>query len=226
MQYPSNKRLLVEGLADAAFFTALCREAGFRDQEIWVGPPVDFARKGNGKDNALRVLEDTMDDLRSGQATHLGIVVDADSATNPKNGFSATYQKIEDIVTKHGYGCPTKFAGENYQGFRFVHPKKLPTIGAWVMPDNKSDGYFEHFCISAADPGESDILAHARDAVSTLKAPKFPPHFLAKAETATWLAWQKSPGQGLNSLIGNKLVDTNSAPYKGLLQWLKSTFSS
>ncbi|MBI4742881.1 MAG: hypothetical protein HY777_15335 [Betaproteobacteria bacterium] len=226
MPHPSNKRLLVEGQADAAFFTALCRTAGFADQEIWIGPPTSYFQKGDGKGNAFQAFEYAMDDLRSGQVTHLGIVVDADFSTSPKDGFLATYRKIEGIVTKFGYLPPMSFAGANYQGFKFAHPKKLPTIGAWVMPDNFSDGYFEHFCINAANPAESDILSHAKSAVSTLKAPKFPPHFLTKAETATWLAWQESPGQGLNSLIGNKLMDTNSAAFKGLLQWLTSTFQT
>lgn len=228
MLQPSNKRLLVEGQADAAFFTALCREAGFADKEVWIGPPTSFSQKGDGKGNAFQALEYAMDDLRSGQVTHLGIVVDADFSTNPhqKDGFLVTYGKIESIVTEFGYLPATKCAGENYQGFKFSHPRKLPTIGAWVMPDNCSDGYFEHFCLTAASSAEGDILTHAKTAISTLKAPKFPPHFLTKAEAATWLAWQESPGQGLNSLIGNKLLDTNSVPFKGLLQWLTSTFQT
>ena len=94
------------------------------------------------------------------------------------------------------------------------------------MPDNKNDGYLEHFCIDAASPSEREVLDYAKKVVSSLKNKKFPTHFLAKAETATWLAWQASPGQDLNSLIGNKLVDTDSAACKGLLQWLSTIFSS
>lgn len=226
MQNPSSKRLLVEGHADVAFFETLCREAGFKNKEIWIGPPSDFNQKGNGKGNALQALEDAMDSLRSGQVTHLGIVIDADFSTNQNDGFVATYDKVVKIVTAHGYSKPESTPIGNFQGFTLTHPRKLPTIGAWIMPDNKNDGYLEHFCINAADSSEKNILDHAKKSISTLETTKFPPHFLAKVETATWLAWQASPGQGLNSLIGNKLIDTNNAAYKGLLQWLKTIFSS
>lgn len=222
----SSKRLLVEGPADVEFFEALCREAGFKNKEIWIGPPRAFNRGGNGKGNALQALEDAMDCLRSGLVTHLGIVIDADFSTNPNDGFTATYNKVLAIVTEYGYSKPENMPIRNLQGFTLTHPKKLPTIGAWIMPDNQSDGYLEHFCINAADPSERKMLDHAKRSISALKTQKFPPHFLAKAETATWLAWQASPGQGLNSLIGNKLIDTNSPAYEGLLRWLVTIFSS
>lgn len=226
MQNSSSRRLLVEGLADVGFFEALCREAGFQKNAVWIGPPTDFSQGGNGKGNALQALEDAMDSLRSGQVTNLGIVVDADFSTSPQDGFVATYNKILEIVSLFGYVAPENFSIDKFRGFVFTHPKLLPPIGAWIMPDNHSDGYLGHFCLNAANPNERKILNHAKKSITALKNHKFPLHFLAKAETATWLAWQASPGQGLNSLIGNKLIDTNSAAYKGLLQWLKAIFSS
>lgn len=219
MQNQSTKRLIVEGSADKHFFASLCRELGCGD--IWIGPPTEHDQGGNGKGNAFQALSDYLEEITTGHVTHLGIVIDADFCSSSQNdGFQATYSEISKRLNQHGY----LQHGDGKAGFIFTHLKNLPNIGVWIMPDNKSDGYLEQFCIHAASKSEACLLDHAKRAVATLTNPKFSPHKLAKAEISTWLAWQTDPGQGLNSLIGGNLLDTESSTFKSLTFWLKTIF--
>jgi hypothetical protein len=46
----------------------------------------------------------------------------------------------------------------------------------------------------------------------------------SKAEVATWLAWQKRPGHGLDSAVREGLLDTGSHGYLQLVAWLNQIF--
>lgn len=216
----SKRRLIVEGEADREFFSALCRELGVRD--IWIGPPRELGQGGNGKHNAFQALKDALTDIETGHVTHLGIVVDADfTATGTKNGLAAARNEIDTIASSYGYSLAKS---DSTKGLFYSHSKGLPQIGAWIMPDNKSDGYLEQFCLESAAPSEAALVASAKQAVTRLTNQKFPPHKKVKAEVSTWLAWQTEPGQGLNSLIGGKLIDTTRASYQNLSTWLTTVF--
>ena len=54
--------------------------------------------------------------------------------------------------------------------------------------------------------------------------PKFSPLQRSKAEVATWLAWQKRPGHGLDSAVREGLLDTGSHGYLQLVAWLNQIF--
>jgi len=217
----SKKRLIVEGEADQNFFEALCRENGIT--KPWIGPPTKFSQGGNGKGNALQALEDSLPDIETGHVTSLGIVVDADFvAAGANNGVIATRARIDAIVGKYGYSP----VGTNPAKGLIYSPKKkgLPQIGAWIMPDNRSDGYLEQFCLSSASPNEAALIAETKRVVAALIPKRFPPHKTVKAEVATWLAWQQEPGQGLNAVVGGKLLDTTHASYMNLTNWLRTLF--
>lgn len=218
----SQRRLIVEGKADKDFFSSFCRELGIKN--LWVGPPNEFSQAGNGKGNALQALRDSLEDIRTGHVTNLGIIVDADYPQGgTKNGFSATRSEIKKIFEEFGYQLRN---GDQTRGLFFDHDHGLPTLGAWIMPNNNDDGYLEKFCIDSAHQNESKLIDAARSAITQLKEKKFPINKTVKAEVATWLAWQKEPGQGLQSIIGGGLIDANSVPYGSIKHWLSTVFES
>lgn len=222
MHAHSDRRLIVEGQADQSFFEALCRDHGIT--KLWIGPPTTFSQGGNGKGNALQALEDALDDIRTGHVTNLGIVVDADFVSaGASNGIVATRTRIDAIVGKLDYSIVSGSSAAN--GLIYSSRRKgLPQIGAWIMPDNRSDGYLEHFCLASAAPSEATLVAEAKRSVAALSAKRFLPHKTVKAEVSTWLAWQQEPGQGLNALIGGKLLDATQASYASLTSWLRILF--
>ncbi|MCK6411783.1 MAG: hypothetical protein L6Q55_05075 [Azonexus sp.] len=220
----TQKTLLVEGEADQIFFEALLRTIGYKKQEITVGPPREYGASGNGKGNAIFIFEDLLDSLNDGRVTRLGLVVDADSKSSGGLGFLATYQRIEKLLSPRGYDVQTPPSNVGFDGFIFDNRNGLPKIGIWIMPTNKADGYIEDWCLASAAAAENQLVAQARQAVNSINNKKFPEHFFSKACTSTWLAWQRTPGGGLGSLIGNKLLNENSESYKGLSNWLRKVF--
>lgn len=218
----SDRRLIVEGQADQNFFEALCRCNGIT--KLWIGPPTKWAQGGDGKGNALQALNDALEDIRTGHVTSLGIVVDADFVSaGAANGIAATRARIEAIVGKLDYSIVSGSSAA--KGLVYSSKRKgLPQIGAWIMPDNRSDGYLEHFCLASAAPSEAALVAEAKRAVAVLSSKRFPTHKTVKAEVSTWLAWQQEPGQGLNGLIGGKLLDATQTSYANLTNWLKLLF--
>ncbi|MEN9478628.1 MAG: hypothetical protein RLZZ298_23 [Pseudomonadota bacterium] len=220
----TQKMLLVEGEADQIFFGALLRNIGYKNKEITVGPPREYGATGNGKENAINIFEDLLDSLTDGRISRLGLVVDADSKNSGGLGFLATYQRIEKLLSPKGYRVQNPPKKVLFDGFVFDNKYGLPKIGIWIMPTNQADGYIEDWCLTSAAAAESQLVAKAQQVVEGLNNKKFPEHFIAKAHTATWLAWQKTPGEGLSSLIGNNLLNKNSDSYKGLSNWLKKVF--
>lgn len=217
----SPKKLVVEGNADREFFTSLTRSIA-NTRPIWIGPPQELGAGGNGKNNALNIFSDLLEELATGQITHLGIVLDADfkEVDQSQAGFANTLDTVKTILHNKDYSQ----SATQQAGLIFEH-SSLPPVGIWVMPDNQNDGSLENFCITTAKQEELALITHAQQAINTLPQPaRFPRHKIAKAEVATWLAWQREPGQGMNSLIGNTLLDTQHPDYVELVMWLKAVF--
>ncbi|MFH7143992.1 DUF3226 domain-containing protein, partial [Acinetobacter johnsonii] len=53
---------------------------------------------------------------------------------------------------------------------------------------------------------------------------KFKPSRVQKAQIATWFAWQKSPGHGLDFFFNAPLIDMNHIKYTNFCTWFRRTF--
>lgn len=217
-----TKKLLVEGEADTRFFSACCREIGLDD--VWVGPPQEFSGAGTGKGNAISLLPDLIDEMEQGQVTRLAIIVDADYAKTGGLGYEETLKKIQGILALKGYKIPKAVDGHK-GGRNFVHSDGLPDVGLWIMPDNKNPGFLEDFIRVSLVATENKLFAVASSTVRGLDRPKFKPLHVSKADVATWLAWQSIPGQGLNSVIGSKLLNFKKGLGKEFADWLKLIYA-
>jgi hypothetical protein len=219
----NDKILLVEGVADEGFFSAVCRIAGL-GVKVKVSNPILFGGGGTGKGNALKVLPFLIDQMRDGRIGRLAMVVDADYNGSNGLGFQATVNKIAAILKDQGY--KTSLALKPRQGgYYFTHSDGLSDFGLWVMPNNQNDGFIEDFIKGSIAANQKTLLAEAVASVGKLKAPLFQTIHRSKADVATWMAWQKVPGQALHGVVGGKSVDFTSGVAKELMDWMNKIYS-
>ncbi|WP_157130309.1 DUF3226 domain-containing protein [Burkholderia cenocepacia] len=217
------KILLVEGDADKLFFQACCDAANIPEGDVCIAPPTEVNNRRAGKMNAIDLLPGLIAQMHDGSVTHLAIIVDADYASKNGLGFDGTWQKITTILSDAKYNVPDK-PEKNQNGFIFSHSQGLPSVGVWIMPNNGSTGFLEDFVKSTIRQTEKKFFKYATDAVNGLAERRFPSHHQTKAEIATWLAWQKTPGQTLASVVRNNFVELKSGQGKSFLDWLKSIY--
>lgn len=215
----NDRILLVEGEADRAFFELICRGIGLGNT-VTVAPPKDLAGTHNSREGVFNHLPLLLQQLNDGTVTRLAVVVDADSP--PNGGFAPTRDRVTQIVAPFGYGLPLNNSG----GLLYAHSDGLADFGLWVMPNNSSVGMLEDWIKQCVGANENALLSHAEGVVAALPdPPKFKPLHLSKAEVATWLAWQKRPGNGLYSAVTDDLIDPQSPAYVELTDWLRHVFS-
>jgi len=216
-----QKILLVEGEADKGFFKKVCKKLSL-DATVKVALPKDLGSDAfNTKGGVLSQLELLQSQLEDGHITNIAAIVDADFIKHG-SGTAKTLKKASDLLKPFGF---TKRNSPLSSGFYFDHNDGLPSIGLWVMPDNKQkEGMLEDWLKSCIKNDEEKLYVQAQEAVQKINNPKFKKHLQVKAEIATWLAWQNSPGHGLYCIAYNDLLDENKDNYKNLCLWLKAVF--
>lgn len=220
------RQLLVEGEHDRMFAEACCEKIGMKGK-IQIGPPSRMpggANLGNGKGNAIKLLPDLIAQLNDGVVTHLGLVIDADFNETDGLGFEKTWDKVTCLLSEHKYAIPPKPDNAS-NGFCFTHQDGLKDFGLWIMPDNRCDGILEDFIKGSVIEAERKLLEHACQTVAALPNPKFKPNRKSKAEVASWMAWQASPGQALSGAVGARLLDFESGLAWRYTQWLRKVFT-
>lgn len=227
---PHPRLLIVEGESDRSFFEALLRRLKL-EVAIHVVVPRDLSATPNDptrntKQGVIKRLDSQVRRLSTGNLLALGVVIDADQPS--QGGFDATRTLVAKALEVHGFDTPTAL-GQG--GLLATHPDGLPPVGLWVMPDNISPGTLEDWIIRCRHPGETSLWQHAQQAINTLPGgPRFNPTTRrAKADVATWLAWQASPGEErytlVNSLGGTQpLLDETAPLFQALCNWLRQVF--
>lgn len=219
--------LLVEGEDDRGFFEQVCKSIQL-NPAIKVAPPKDYQADyettlRNGKQAALNLLNDLLVELldEAAPTQRLAIIIDADYEQEQGLG----YQKTIDQVTGRAAEYDFSLVANNAQGLCFKQNDGLAEFGLWVMPNNQKDGMLEDFIKECVSSAEQSLLNHAIQVVQDVPEPKkFKSHHYAKAEVATWLAWQKPPGHGLYYSVYDKLLNTDHALFQEMEQWLKKIF--
>lgn len=221
------KKLLVEGEHDRLFAEACCERIGLK-HEIQIGPPSqltgNIARTGNGKGNAIKLLPDLIEQLNDGSVTRLGLVLDADFLETDGLGFGKTWRQVTDLLIQYGYQIPPPPQTTGC-GFCFPHVDGLADFGLWIMPNNFADGMLEDFVKASVTEAEQPLLQHACATVAALPDPKFKPNRKSKAEVASWMAWQASPGQGINGAVGAGLLNFDHGMARQYIEWLSKVFT-
>lgn len=226
--------LIVEGATDKKLMHRLCKELGIGDldvilpitpEELLTDEDIANGSSGNGKNGAIERLIDLITNLRDedNALQHLAMVVDADQHQNG-HGYQRTFDDISQKLRDQGY-TQDEEASTKACGLIFSHSDGLASIGVWIMPNNQEDGALESWISACINNTELPLFNHATTVVNELSTSfnrTFTGNKKAKAEVATWLAWQKSPSIGLYAAVG--LLDSQSSEYKNLVTWLNYVF--
>lgn len=217
----SRRILLVEGISDRSFFEQLMREFDL-DVDILVSTSKDLGGDFNSKQGALRQLKAVVPQLDDGSIERFGLVLDADYQSDGQ-GYLATIESVAEVVRPFGYVSePVKIPTG---GFRFAHEDGLPDLGLWVMPEDGADGALEDWIAGLVRPDDRQLYADAAAAVDGIKTPRFGMTRRTKAKVATWLAWQKRPGESLHYVLTANLLAADSPRYQGLQDWCRAIFA-
>lgn len=220
----SARLLLVEGESDKNFFEKFCKLLAL-DTHVRVAPPKDVGGGYNNKEGVFNHLPIELQQVADGQLQRLAIIVDADYESASGLGCRRTIERVSEIVR------PFKFvlapnSQNNLGGLRFKHADGFADFGLWVMPNNRDEGMLEDWIKHCVKQDEQTLFQHSTEVVSALPQPKFKSIHRTKAEVATWLAWQDSPGHGLYRALWEKdiLIDQDNKWYKGLVGWLQGIY--
>lgn len=154
--------------------------------------------------------------MKSGSIQTVGIMVDANS-----NG-SSRYERLRDLCLEFFPNIPPELPRdgmvvENDDGRR---------LGAWVMPDNGSDGALENFLIPLIPDAGQALLKHVDANVETARnvgAPYRDAH-ANKARLYSWLALQDPPTQNPRRALYSKALDPELPNAMPFVTWFKQLY--
>ncbi|MBL7816480.1 MAG: hypothetical protein JNL70_15785 [Saprospiraceae bacterium] len=191
-----KQKLIVEGHNDILVISHLLmaknlRITGYNTKERYEKEFVSIgtgkSNNDGGKENALKAFKAA---LKTEELDRIGLVVDADSET--ANPAIDTWRSIRNILQQNGYqNLP---AEPNPSGTIIAETDKA-LIGVWIMPNNDSEGYLEHFFEGLINPND-EFLEEARritEGFVSDERNRFSPTHQQKAKIRTWLAWQDDP---------------------------------
>lgn len=219
-----ERLLIVEGEEDEKFFSTICREVA---AGVQVKVHVQVKEK-RGKPKAIETFGDQLAILSAASDARVGIVVDADQqALNATDGFANTRKTINARLMAVAFNPLT--VGSGTSGLLATsNSRPRVKVGAWIMPDNKSDGYLEQFVSQVIAPTESDRFRFAAGTADKVAegqhggpAFSFKKHHLPKAELGTWLAWSDPPRMSLGAVASSGMLDQQKPPFLDLMQWLR-----
>lgn len=216
-----TKKLLVEGHGDEVIVGTLCKYHGmwvkhahYQDKSKPRATP--FAFECKEKQSVGQLLDELSTELDESELKTMGIVVDADT------DLVARWAALSDRLQGYGYESVPK---EPATGGTIIRAENLPTVGIWVMPDNRLRGMIEDFAVLLI-PSKDTLWPYAQKCVSGI-APddrKFSPYHETKAAIHTWLAWSKKPGTPIGTAINNHYLDADAPQATEFIAWIRRLF--
>jgi hypothetical protein len=165
-----------------------------------------------------RLLETVPVRLKLTDLGRLGVVIDANA------DLQSRWRSIMSILANAGYGELPE--GPSPGGTILDPPDGLrPTVGVWIMPNNRLPGELEDFIQFLVPEGDS-LIEHAKSSVADAAAidRRFDESDRSKAEVHTWLAWQARPGQPMGTAITAKFLDPEAEHARALVEWIRRLF--
>ena len=147
-----------------------------------------------------------------------GIILDADKDANAawdtfRGWFKDSFSDIPAQAPAEGFISST-----TWDGIR---------VGAWIMPDNMSDGMLETFLKLLVPDDQQDLWSFAEksctEAKSLYNAPFKHVHH-DKASIHTFLAWQDEPGRQLHEAFLKPALDPKSPASQPFVKWFRDLF--
>lgn len=154
--------------------------------------------------------------LKKSDSGRYGVVVDAD--TDLEN----TWKRLQGILAASNY---ERVPDLPHSDGTIIMQEGLPTVGIWLMPNNKLPGMMQDF-ISFLRPSEDVFWPMAEEVVVKVieKGCHFRPSYKSKACLHTWLAWQEEPGKPMGQAITKRYVNADAIHAKQLISWFRKVF--
>ncbi len=154
--------------------------------------------------------------LKASGLERIGIVVDADT------DLQSRWLKLCDALPRIGY---TDLPTAPVPSGTIIEQVNYPTVGIWVMPDNRLPGTLEDF-VGFLRPADDTLWTRAGEAVAQIPSQErlFKPQMTIKAHIHTWLAWQEEPGTAMGQAISKRYLDATSSHALLLVDWLRRLF--
>ncbi|MBX2928546.1 MAG: hypothetical protein KF852_11970 [Saprospiraceae bacterium] len=213
------QQLIVEG-NDAIVLANLMRLRG-------VPPPVrysdplkfkdEFIKQAGGIDKVLFVLREALDNP---ELTNIGLIVDAN-----EQGPASRWQAIRSCLA--GKIPESLLSGVVLQAEGIcIRAETIPTISIWIMPDNVSKGYLEHF-VAQLIPSDDALLTYAEGVIDDMTSRELNRFSDAKRQKAllhSWLAWQRRPGLPFGAAFDAGFLDRSAASADAFAHWFQNAF--
>lgn len=214
-----QQRLIVEG-SDAIALSAILLKKGLPPPKGYKKPAKfkkEFVKVAGSVSQIQAALKEQLD---TPDVEHIGIIVDAD-----EKGATARLTSLIDFIQKET-GADLSDVRLTSKGAVFQLPDER-FIGIWIMPDNKNEGYLEHF-IGSMIPNEDETWQFAQAKVKELTTQvfcKFTEIKTQKALVHTYLAWQKTPGFPMGTAISAGYFNIENPLVENFADWFKGTFT-
>lgn len=213
------QRLIVEG-NDAIALAQLCKRCGLQPPSGYEQPAKfkkEFVTIGEGYNGALQQLKLS---LTEPDLTNIGIILDANEL-----GATARWQSIRAILADE-YEPATLDDVDVQAGAKIIREPGMPTVSIWIMPDNASVGYLEHFLSDLIPSGNAlwPLALTTIDIVMSQPDIELGPTKRQKALLHTWLAWQPEPGKPFGQAIQANYFDHKAPAVQPFLDWFAATF--
>ena len=148
------------------------------------------------------------------------LIVDAN-----QSGASARFNMLKSVIEKKlNLSLPTSFTLKE-DGLVEIISEELK-IGIWIMPNNKDNGYLEHF-VAGLVPNDNETWAYSNKVVDNILKTDFCEFSNIKEQKArihTYLALQREPGKPLGLGIAANYFDAFSENANSFVSWFTNTF--
>lgn len=193
------QQFIVEG-KDGYVLSALCEKSGLGLPEGYNKRSYkNFVVKAGGISNIAEAIRTA---LQGSDVTNVGVVVDANDV-----GLGSRIDSVTNAIRAVVPGFTT-LGAVSPQGWTVELPNGK-TFGLWIMPDNESNGYLEHFLVKLISEDDSNYERAKQFLAQTLgdsDEVNFSEIRKQKALLALFFALQDEPGMSAQTAIAKGVL--------------------
>lgn len=207
MPTKSTRVLLVEGKEDREVIYQLCNYHSINNRVLF---------EVETKEGYEGLRDDLMVRPLTGVST-IGAIVDADVDAH------ARWDSLRTALSDAGYEDLPIEPAEG--GTIIPRSGPLPSVGIWLMPNNRLAGILEDFLAFLIKEGDV-LLEKAVLCIDSIpnEHRRFRSSYRSKALIHTWLAWQEEPGTPLGLAVTKRYLNADHELAMQFLQWLTRLF--
>jgi hypothetical protein len=205
--------LIVEGADDKHSVIGLMKDhiSWPEERKLW---PV-WVEVGDSVDQILAAGY-LSTEIKASNAKTIGVMLDADVHADGR------YRRIQQLCATLFPNLPERMPPAGL----VVENDDKKRFGAWIMPDNTSQGDLETFLRYLVPDQQEPLWKQACDSVGAAVSTgaKCRDSHIAKANLYTWLAWQDPPGQSPGLALTRKILDPQSQYARPFVKWFRELY--